>query len=177
MAGVRALRHRHAGWQVKHAVFREPRLLDFLMVCRHLPDDEIEQFEAFTGQKYDPDEVAALYHLRPGPKWVLTADGEPIVIAGFDMLRPGVWQDWLFSVPAAWEPANWRFVTKTSRRVMDAMLQGTAHRLQCISLASRVHAHRWYRPLGLELEGTLRSYGIHGEDAKMFSRLRVPDGQ
>jgi hypothetical protein len=59
---------------------------------------------------------------------------------------------------------------------MDFMLRETAHRLQCVSLASRIHAHRWYRPLGLRLEGTLAGYGVNGEDALMYSRLRTPDG-
>jgi hypothetical protein len=94
----------------------------------------------------------------------------------FNQLRPGVWQDWMFSTPEAWSK-HWRGVTKIARRVMDFMLQGEAHRLQCVSLASRIHAHRWYRPLGLEQEGTLRGYGVNGEDAIMFARLRVPDGQ
>jgi hypothetical protein len=93
------------------------------------------------------------------------------VVAGFDQIRPGVWQDWLLSTPAAWDK-YWRSVTKISRRVMDEMLQQGAHRLQCVSLASRIHAHRWYRPLGLEREGLLRAYGVNGEDAVMYSRLR-----
>lgn len=157
-------------------VYKNPQLVDFIQVCRQLPTDEIEQFEAFTGEPFNPDLVAAAYALRPGPAWVLTADNEPIVIAGFDMLRPGVWQDWMFSTPVAWEK-HWRTVTKYCRKTMDAMLQSGAHRLQCVSLASRIHAHRWYRPLGLVLEGTLHGYGVNGEDAFMFARLRDPDGQ
>jgi hypothetical protein len=156
--------------------YKDPGLVDFLQVAHKLPEDEREQYEAFAGEPFNPERVAAAYSLRPGPRWVLVAGGEPIVVAGFDMIRPGVWQDWLFSTPEAWT-VHWRSVTKISRRVMDAMLRTSAHRLQCVSLASRIHAHRWYRPLGLELEGTLRGYGVNGEDALIFSRLRTPDGQ
>lgn len=156
------------------AVYKAPKLGDFYTVCTRLPEDEREQFEAFSGEKFDPERIAAAYSLRAGPSWVLTADGFPLLVAGFDMIRPGVWQDWLFSTPEAWD-RHWRTVTKYCRRAMDAMLRSGAHRLQCVSLASRIHAHRWYRPLGLELEGTLRGYGVHGEDALMFSRLRTPD--
>lgn len=158
-----------------YQIYRGPKLVDFMHVCYQLPQDEIEQYEAFSGEKFDPDAVAAVYSLRPGPAWVLTADDKPIVIAGFDRIRPGVWQDWLLSTPVAWEK-YWRGVTKYCCRVMDAMLQSEAHRLQCVSLASRIHAHRWYRPLGLKLEGTLHGYGVNGEDAYMFARLRDPDG-
>lgn len=156
-------------------IYRNPQLLDFIHVCHKLPADEIEQYEAFSGEGYRPDVVAAAYSLRPGPAWVIVADLAPVVIAGFDLIRPGVWQDWLLSTPAAWDK-HWRGVTKIARRVMDAMLQTEAHRLQCVSLASRIHAHRWYRPLGLKLEGTLHGYGVNGEDAYMFARLRDPDG-
>lgn len=156
-----------------YQVFRKPTVIDFLAVCQRLCPDEREQFEAFTGEKYDPEQLAAAYSLRDGPSWVLVADGQPLVIAGFDMLRPGVWQDWLLSVPEAWSEAHWRAVSRRARRVMDAMLRSEAHRLQCVSLASRVQAHRWYRVLGLELEGTLRAYGANGENALMFSRLRA----
>jgi hypothetical protein len=152
-------------------VYRGAELIDFLQVCSKLPADEIEQFEAFTGEPYNWQRAAALFSQRPGPSWVIVADGTPIVVAGFDQIRPGVWQDWLLSTPAAWDK-YWRSVTKISRRVMDEMLQQGAHRLQCVSLASRIHAHRWYRPLGLEREGLLRAYGVNGEDAVMYSRLR-----
>lgn len=160
----------------KIVVYAKPTLLDFLRVCSQLPEDEREQYECFTGEAFEYERVAAAYSLRGCPMWVLTIDDEPIVIAGFDRIREGVWQDWLFSTPAAWD-THWRTVTKYAKKVMDAMLRGEAHRLQCVSLASRIHAHRWYRPLGLELEGTLRGYGVHGEDALMFSRLRSPNGQ
>lgn len=157
-------------------LYRNPKLIDFLQVCSRVPEDEREQYEAFTGEKFDPEYVAAVYSLRPGPAWVGAVDDKPIAIAGFDIIRPGVWQDWMFSTPEVWT-TYWRETTKVVRRLMGVVLQQEAHRLQCVSLASRIHAHRWYRPLGLVLEGTLRSYGVNGEDALMFARLRTPDGQ
>lgn len=148
-------------------------LTDLLWVCSQLPEDEREQYRAFCGAAYNPDDAAAMFYLRQGPKWTVLAGNEAILVAGFDQLRPGVWQDWALTSPKAWTPESWRSVTRSARKVMDWMLQNGAHRLQCVSLASRIHAHRWYRPLGLELEGTLRSYGVNGEDAMMFSRLRA----
>lgn len=152
-------------------LYTNPQLVDFLIVLDNLPADEIQQYEAFTGQKWDPQEVAAAYSLHPGPKWLGAVEGKPVCIAGFELIRPGVWQDWLFSTPAVWTD-HWRTATKLCRKVMDLMLQKEAHRLQCVSLASRTAAHRWYRPLGYTQEGILRHYGAHGEDAVMFSRIR-----
>jgi hypothetical protein len=156
---------------MKYDVYRRPSMVDFLWVLGQLPEEEVEQFEIFTGHNLVIDEVAATFYGRQ-TSWVLTADKEPIVIAGYDELRPGVWQDWLFSTPAAWSEAHWRTVTRRCRAGMDAMLEAGAHRLQCVSLASRIQAHRWYRPLGLEQEGVLRGYGVNGEDAIMFARVR-----
>lgn len=154
-------------------LYTAPKLIDFLQVCRNIPADEREQYEAFIGRKYDFEEVAAAFSLQPGPSFMLCVDETPIVVAGFQMIRPGVYQDWMFSTPIAWTQ-YWKGVTQYSRRVMNMMLKGDAHRLQCVSLSSRIRAHRWYKSLGLEQEGgVLRQYGVDGQDALMFSRLRA----
>jgi hypothetical protein len=157
---------------MKYTLYRNPTLFDFIEVCYALPEDEREQFATLSGKPYDPNVVAAQYFLRDCPKWVLCADDKPLCVAGFDYVRPGVWQDWMFSTPAAWSPAHWRTVTKNVRKVMDGMLVKDAHRLQCISLKSRIQAHKWYRVLGLVLEGELEGYGINGENALVFKRMK-----
>lgn len=159
----------------EYVVHAGPTLLDLLVVCSKLPRDSIDQYEAFTGRTFFAEDVAAMHFQRPR-SWVLTADNEPIAAGGYDQLRPGVYQDWLLATEAAFSPAHWKATSRRCKRVMDAMLRTDAHRLQCVALASRVQAINWYRVLGLELEGTLRGYGVNGEDALMFSRLRAPDG-
>lgn len=157
----------------EYRVLREPGLGDFIFVLSKLPEDEIEQYEAFSGAQFDIGTVAAQYFLQGGPSWVVCYGENPLVVGGFSMVREGVWQDWMFTTPEAWTPQHWKPITRRCRKVMDAMLRSEAHRLQCVSLSSRVQAHRWYRTLGLELEGTLRCYGAGGENAMMFSRLRA----
>lgn len=147
-------------------------LIELMVIASKLQPDEIEQYEAFTGLAYDADSFASALFTSPGPKWTLWHENKPIAAAGFHRLRPGVWQDWLASLDEAWSPKCWFQVTRHSRRVMNWMLREHAHRLQCVSLASRIHAHAWYRPLGLELEGVLEGYGANGENALLFSRNR-----
>lgn len=157
---------------MKFELFRKPSLSDLLLVCDRLCDDERRQYEAFNGLKYDRDRLALALATKTGPSWVLCADLRPICAAGFDYIRPGVWQDWMVNTPEAFG-RNWRTTTKHVRRVMDAMLdQDGTHRLQCVSLSTRTDAHRWYKVLGLAPEGTLRAYGSNGEDAIMFSRVK-----
>lgn len=153
-------------------LYRTPKLLDYLHICHHMEIDQREQIEAFTGQPYDVETAAMGFASLAGPAWLMCEDEKPIGAAGFTMIRRGVWQDWMATTPRCWEPDVWRTTTKHVKRVMDAMLKTEAHRLQCVSLASRIHAHKWYRVIGLELEGPLRAYGAGGEDALMFARVR-----
>lgn len=148
-------------------------LIDAILVCNRVPEDEREQYTVFTGQPYNMEDAAISAVSAPGVKWTIMDDERtPIAIGGFVPLRPGVLQDWMHSTPLAWD-RHGRAVTRLCRRVMDELLRTDAHRLQCVSLRSRTAAHRWYGALGLELEGTLCGYGTNGEDALIFSRVRV----
>jgi hypothetical protein len=149
------------------------QLTDLLQICFELQAGERAQWEAMTGTPYDPQQCALQLANHQGFKWTIYADGAPIAAGGFVPLRPGVWQDWMVTNPAVWAPKNWRSVTKIVKRVMDAMLDGEAHRLQCVSMADRIQAHKWYSVLGLEAEATLHGYGANGEHAIMFRRLRA----
>lgn len=158
-------------------LFKKPTLSDLLLICDRLCSDEREQYEAFYGKPFNRDAMAIGLVTKPGPSWVLCADGRPLCAAGFDYVRPGVWQDWMVNTPEAFG-VHWRSTTKQVRRVMDGMLdQANTHRLQCVSLSTRTNAHRWYRVLGLAPEGTLRAYGANGQDAIMFSRVKQQNGQ
>lgn len=149
----------------------QPTIIDLIKVCRQLPDDERVQYQAFQGVAFVPDEAAVRFACMEGPRWALVdADGEPIIVGGFTWIREGVWQDWLLTTPAAWE-RHWRTVTKVCRRVMDQMLATEAHRLQCIALAGREGARRWYGALGYRHEGVLRQFGHNREDAVIYSRI------
>jgi hypothetical protein len=151
--------------------FTNPLLLDFIKVCIKMPQDEREQLEAFTGEKFDIDGAAIGNFTAPGPKWVIKADDEPIMIGGFVPQRPGVWRDFALTTPEAWTD-HWFAVTRISRRVMNAMfLSKQAHRLECIAHHSREKAFRWYKPLGYTREATLSGYCANGADAILFSRV------
>jgi len=157
-------------------LYRSPKVCDFIEVCFNLRADEREQVQAYTGQPYDPEILAVQLAAKTGPAWMLCEDEHPIGIAGFDFIRPGVWQDWMVGTDHAWEK-HWRAMTRHTKRCMDAILKQDAHRLQCVSLASRIHAHRWYAVIGLAPEGTLKGYGANGEDFIMFARTRETEIQ
>lgn len=150
----------------------KPLLLDFVYVCHRLPEDQRRQWVALSdGQPYDAERMAVSLYSRVCPKWALIdVDTTPLAIGGYDMIREGVWQDWLIGTEDAWQ-RHWRAITKHCKRVMDMMLEHEAHRLQTVALAERTMAHKWFRVLGLQYEGTLRGYGHSGEDCMMFARI------
>lgn len=156
-------------------IYTDPTLLDFIRVCIKLPQDERDQLEAITGQSYDVDGCALGNFSINGPKWVAKDGDEPIAIGGFAMLRPGVWQDFMLNTDDGFEK-HWFPLTRSCRRVMNSMLAGNAHRLECIVPASRLAARpileKWYGVLGYNKEATLYGYCANGADAVIFSRVQ-----
>ena len=157
-------------------VYTDPWMIDFLKVCAKMPQDEQEQLEAFTGEKFSIDGAAVGNFSVAGPKWVIKADDEPVVIGGFVPQRPGVWRDFMLTTPDAWEK-HWFHITRIARRAMNAMFQSKqAHRLECIApaarLAARPEIETWYNVLGYNREATLYGYCASGADAVIFSRVR-----
>lgn len=153
-------------------LYDKPTLTEILQVCHGLPEDEWDSYEAFNGAKYDPNTFAARLSLMTGPSWCIYDGNTPIAVGGFELVRRGVWQDWMVFTTAAWSPANWRGVTRYVRAAIEKMLETEAHRLQFISLRSKIHVHKWYRVLKLRQEGVLEAYGVDGEDALIFARTR-----
>lgn len=157
-------------------VYNNPYLFDFIQVCAEMPEDEQKQLEAFTGQKYDIDRAAVGNYEVAGPKWVVKVDDKPICIAGFVPQRPGVWRDFMLTTPSVWT-THWFAITRIVRRGMNAMLEsGEAHRLECITPASRLayrpEIERWYSAIGYTKEAPLWRYCADGSDAVSFSRIR-----
>ncbi|MGH9483997.1 MAG: hypothetical protein ACRD1F_02980 [Terriglobales bacterium] len=152
-------------------VFNNPWLVDFIMVCNQMPPDEREQLCALTGEEYNHECAAVGNFTVPGPKWVIKADGQPIVVGGFVPQRPGVYRDFLLTTPQAWTH-HWFPVTRICRRLMDEMLRlPECHRLECVALGTRTKAFDWYRVLGYTREGVLRGYCANGADAVIYSRV------
>lgn len=161
-----------AGSEANVMMLAKPMLLDLLNLCAKARPDEIEQYEALLGKPWSMEEVAVDFFNRPGVKYVLLDDNKPIVAGGYDLIIPGVWHSWMIGTPDNWEQ-YWRSITKYSRMVMDDLFDGGARRLQTCVLASRVKTCEWYvRGLKMQLEGTMRGFGMKGEDMAMFSRIK-----
>lgn len=150
----------------------DPVLEDFVHVTRYMRADEREQWLALTGaDEYRSNTLALAAANTPGHRWALIdADNRPVLIGGFEELRPGVWECWQMSTAESWAK-HWRAFTKITRRMIRWALANGAHRVQTVALATRQAAHQWYeRALGLRCEGRLAGYFATGADGLMYAR-------
>lgn len=147
---------------------------DLAYLARNMRQDEIAQDLAMTGAaEYDPQQAILKMAAVPGPKFVLLADGVPVVAGGFWQVRPGVWEGWQLGTMAGWEK-HWRAITRWTRKLNDRMLaEPYVHRLQLYGMAGRDKTFEWYeRSLGYRREATLSRYCANGADAVLFARTK-----
>lgn len=155
-------------------IHNEVMIEELAYLARNMRPDEIQQDLAFSGEEEFSHEAAARRMINAdGPKFVIVADGLPVVAGGFVFVRPGVWQGWQAGTVDGWEK-HWRTITKATRTLNDTMLADPAvHRLQLCALAGREKAFEWYeRSLRYTREATLHRYCANGADAVMFSRIK-----
>jgi hypothetical protein len=153
-------------------IIAAPGLLEYIYCAEHLKIDERRQYEALDGLEFDAHRWAANLYQRPGVKCAcIGADGFPLAVAGCLPVRNGVHEVFMLSTPNAW-PKYVVQITRAVRKTMQIMLDNHVHRIECISLADRVEAHKWYSLIGLEYEGRVRGWGAKGEDALRFARVK-----
>jgi hypothetical protein len=154
---------------------RDQYMLDLLIIGSQLPQEEIIQYEAFTGEKYDHQVMAARAFQLPGPRWTFAAPSFPLVTGGCARLHKGTYRSWFLAQPAAWSKEWCGDVTKATADIVKGMMdQPHVNRLETICLASREKARLWYSKVGLEYESTLRGYGCNGEDAVTYVGVKKP---
>ena len=146
-------------------------LVDLLVVCQGLPQDEIDQIEAFTGNAYDPEQIAVQTYSSNGIKWTcrIKETAEPIVVAGFFQVGVSTWRSFMLASDLAWDEYGME-VTLHSRAAVKNLIRGEQHiRLETICLAGRDKALEWYPKIGLEYESTMPGYGVNGESAVLYT--------
>jgi hypothetical protein len=151
----------------------QPSLHHLLYLTARAAADEVAQYEAFTGE-WDPSMVACELYRRGGVKFCLVGeDNLPIAAGGYRPVVGKTWESWMIVDADAWT-AHGQTITREAKKVMDAMLaDGGAARLETWVLASRRVARLWYeRGLGMSVEGVRRGFGIAGEDAVLYARLK-----
>lgn len=152
----------------------ETTLVDILIVAKGLPQDEIDQIEAFSGADFDTQDLALQLMSTSGPKWTIRIKEslEPIVVAGLTYIGPNIWRTWFLATAQAWDEYG-KEITKLTIKTRLNILKSKKHmRIETICLAKRKKAQEWYKMVGMEYESTLRCYGVDGESAVLYVSLK-----
>lgn len=153
-------------------------LVDAIVVGRALPRDEIEQIEAFSDETFSVESLAVQLFSAPGPKWTLRVEetGEPMVVAGLIPVGPNVWRTWFLANQRAWDEYG-REVTVQTAKTLKKLLENVDQvRVETLCLATRKRAQEWYKAIGLTYESTLHGYGVNGEAAVMYVKMKGARG-
>jgi len=151
----------------------EATMIDLLRICRDARPDEMEQYEALVGLKWNSETVVNDLFNRDGPQFSLMVDDLPIAVVGWQPLINGVWQAWMVGTMENWDK-YWRSITKLCRQTVDIMFayEGT-RRLQIAVLASRTKTCEWYiRGMKFHYEATMKDFGVGGEDMSIYVKFR-----
>lgn len=148
-----------------------PLLGDFDVVAMNMRDDERSQWCATIGAThYSPTLCALTLVTLQGPRFVLVGrDNRPLMLGGFEPVRPGVERGWMAAVHGSWE-AHWFAMTREVRRLMRQRFTEGVHRIEAVALASRTRTADWFaRGLGMTFEGVLRGYFADARAASLYS--------
>lgn len=140
-------------------------------IAHHAREAERREMTDGGWGDYEPQEHARWACSQTGPSYCCAdRTGEPVVMGGLILLRPGVARSWMTGTDR-W-PYVVREVTRYCRKVMAAILEADIHRIETVSASWHEEAHRWYRLLELERESIMVGYGADGSDFFMFRRIR-----
>lgn len=148
-----------------------PLLGDFDMVALAMREDERAQWCATVGvPNYSGMLCARTLVAIPGPAFVLVGrDNRPLMLGGFEPIRPGVERGWMAAVEGSWE-AHWFPMTREVRRLCRQRFTEGVHRIEALALAERTRTAEWFeRGLGMQFEGCLRGYFADARAAALYS--------
>lgn len=100
------------------------------------------RFLAANSDESSIDWVAE-YEKNPTMAFTLIADGVPVVAGGYFLVAPGTWRSWMIGSVDGWQK-HWRSITRAALRMMQAMFEVGAKRLETCAPITRVKACRWY---------------------------------
>ncbi len=102
----------------------------------------------------------------------LAYDGAtPVAAIGAAEVTPGCFEMWLFATDA-WPVVARAVARHAFGRLIPALLAAGGRRGQCLSLSTRLDAHRFLERLGFLREGELRARGRNGETFFLYAWRR-----
>lgn len=148
--------------------------MDTALCAMNLIDADRQQWEEITGAPYVSDDIALICWNFSGPRWAICDEtGMALAVAGCRRMRPHVYQSWFLSGNELW--LHGKKVTEITAKVMHAMLQDDAHRIETLCLASRADTRSWYEKVGLHFEAEFPNYCVSGAAVAQYAIYRNPE--
>lgn len=145
-------------------------LVDLLVVVQALPQEEIDQINAFSENEFDYESFVGQLFGAPGPKYTIRVKetGEPLAVSGLVQVGVRTWRTWFLANQRAWDEFG-KEVTVHTNYAREQLLEPNENmRIETVCLATRKKAQRWYEAVGMKYESTMHGYGKNGESAVMY---------
>lgn len=143
-------------------------------VAVNMRDRDYEEFSAASWARSREELADALASVYGGREdvWVACSDdGVPVAVGGVIQLRPNVITLLFYSTPRMSDV--FMYVTRLFKtKLLPAMEQAGAHRVECITLETNESAHRWLRLLGLKKEAEHKFFGREGQTYLTYSKVK-----
>lgn len=158
--------------QIKGSPIREMTMADCIYVCLNMRDEDYRETSDLTYAK--TKEAMAHQILNQGGEsyTICNRKGDPVLIGGTYYDNPNVGIIWLFATDEI-SKRDWWVTTKFIKELIEVMFEnGTAHRIQALSIGWRKVAQKWLEKIGLVKEGHLRGFARNGYDVLIFGKIK-----
>ena len=152
------------------AVIKGASYGDILSVAARMRESDRREIFALMWERDGAEQIADHAFYLSRYRWVAYYNDKPAAVLGVMEMWPGVWQVWMFGTDD-FKKVGARLVAYCRPRILQAMSDLGAHRLEAKSMADHEEAHWFLRRVGGKREGMLQRYGKGGEDFYVYVKF------
>jgi len=148
-------------------------LSDCTYVCSRMREDDYQETSSLTFDKTREAIAKTIINQFGESYTILNSNNEPVLIGGTYYDNPKVATIWLLATDKI-SKKDWWVTTKFIKGLIERMLEdGTAGRIQALSIGWRDVAHKWLQLIGLKKEGHLKGFSEQdGHDVLIFGKVK-----
>ena len=118
-----------------------------------------------------PEDLAMAICASGGIANVALCSGRPVAAWGATLVKPKMWQVWMFSTDR-WPSVALTVTRNIRKEMMPSMIESGAVRADCWSMEGHDVAHRWLEVLGALRECSVEDYGATRKTFHCYSWTR-----
>lgn len=158
--------------EIKGSLIREMTAADCLYVCLNMREDDYRETSDLTFAKTKEAMARVILNQNGESYTICNRKGNPVLIGGTYYDNPNVGIIWLFATDEI-SKRDWWVTTTFITQLIEVMFKdGSAHRIQALSIGWREVAHKWLQKIGLVKEGHLKGFAENGYDVLIFGKIK-----